>query len=73
MSNVVKLDPEFVGEDYRFEPDQILDAAKGQGFSSLAVVGVLKDGTTWASGTGSAGETLILMERAKRQIVFGED
>ena len=29
------------------------------------------DGEIWISGSANAGETLILMERAKRQIVFG--
>lgn len=73
MSNVVKLEPVAVGEGFRFDPDVILDEAKGQGFATLAVLGELPDGTFWVSGSANAGETLVLMERARRQIVFGDD
>lgn len=73
MSNVVKLEPVEVGEGYRFDPDEILEAAKGQGFATLAILGQFEDGTFWVSGSANAGETLILMERAKHQIVFGEE
>ncbi len=70
---VAKLELVEVGEAFRFDPDAILEAAKGQGFETLAIVGQMDDGSVWVSGSANAGETLILMERAKRQIVFGED
>ncbi|VTZ61775.1 hypothetical protein [Sinorhizobium medicae] len=73
MSNVVRLDPVEVGSGYRFDADEILEGAKGKGMKTLAVIGELPDGTTWVSGTANAGETLILMERAKRVICFGEE
>lgn len=73
MSNVVKLEPVEVGEGYRFDPDEILEAAKGQGFRMIAVLGELEDGSFWVSGSANAGETLVLMERAKHRIVFGEE
>lgn len=73
MSSIVQLVPLTVGEGYRFETDNILEEAKGRGMTIVAVIGELPDGTTWVSGSANAGETLILMERAKRQIVFGED
>ncbi|PSJ60751.1 hypothetical protein [Pseudaminobacter soli (ex Li et al. 2025)] len=73
MSNVVKFEPIEVGDDFRFDPDEILETAKGQGFQTIAILGQLEDGTFWVSGSANAGETLVLMERAKRQIVFGED
>lgn len=63
MTNVIKLELIEVGEGFRFEADAILEAAKGQ----------LEDGTIWISGNANAGETLVLMERAKRICVFGED
>lgn len=72
MSEVVKLQPVEVGEGFRFEPDAILEAAKGQGFTTVAVLGQLEDGSFWVSGSANAGETLILMERAKRQFCFGD-
>lgn len=73
MAEVVKLHPTEVGEGYRFEPDNILEAAKGEAFITLAVLGQKEDGSIWISGNANAGETLVLMERAKRIVVFGED
>lgn len=73
QSNVVEFHPQVVGEGYRFDPDKILDGAKGEGFINILVVGEYDDGTLWVSSAANAGEALILMERAKRKIVFGED
>ncbi|WP_273794915.1 hypothetical protein [Brucella intermedia] len=73
MSEVVKLQPVEVGEGFRFDADAILEAAKGKGFTTVAVLGQLEDGSFWVSGSANAGETLILMERAKRQICFGDE
>lgn len=73
MGEVVRLKLNEVGEGYRFDADEILDGAKGQKFTTLAVLGQLEDGSTWISGNANAGETLVLMERAKRVVVFGED
>lgn len=73
MTNVVKFDPVIVGEGFRFDADELLEAAKGQGFTTLAILGELEDGTIWVSGSTNAGETLVLMEKAKHQIVFGDD
>jgi hypothetical protein len=73
VTNVVKLELIQVGEGFRFEADAILEAAKGQPFTTIAVMGQLEDGTIWISGNANAGETLVLMERAKRICVFGED
>lgn len=72
MAEVVKLQLVEVGEGFRFDPNNLLDAAKDQGFTMVAVIGELGDGSTWVSGSANAGETLVLMERAKRLIVFGE-
>lgn len=73
MSNVEKLQPVEVGENYRFDPDELLETAKGQGFTNLAILGELADGDFWVSGMANAGETMIFLERAKHHIVFGED
>ena len=72
MADVVKFDPVLVGENYRFDPDEILEAAKGQGFGKMAVIAEMTDGSIWVSGSANAGETLVLMERAKHYIVFGD-
>jgi len=73
VSNVLKFDPVVVGEGFRFDPDVILEAAKGHGLTMLAILGECPDGTIYIAGSANAGETLVLMERAKHQIVFGDD
>lgn len=69
MSDVVPFNPVEVGEGYRFDPNELLEAAKNQGFTTLAIIGQLEDGSIWISGSANAGETLILMEKAKRQVI----
>lgn len=69
--SVVKLELVEVGENFRFDPDVILEKAKGQGFTIVAVVGQSADGEVWISGSANAGETLILMELAKHKLVHG--
>ncbi len=70
MGAVVKFNPVVVGDGFRFDPDQILEAAKGKGFVNLVIVGELPDGgDLWVSGMANAGESLIMIERAKLQII----
>jgi hypothetical protein len=73
MSNIVEFKPVEVGEGFRFDPDELLEAAKGNITGRLAIIGEMEDGSIWVSGSANAGETLILMEMAKRRIVFGEE
>lgn len=68
---VVKLELVEVGEGFRFDPDQLLEVAKGQGFTRLAIIGEQPDGELWVSGSANAGETVILIELAKHQIIHG--
>ncbi len=70
---VLKLVPETLGDDVRFDPDQTLEDTKGCDAVTLAIIGLAEDGTVWLTGNANAGELLILMERAKHQIVFGEE
>ena len=69
-AKVVKLEPVEVGAGFRFDADEILELAKGQEFTTLCIIGQLEDGTVWVTGNANAGETLVLMERAKHQLVF---
>ena len=72
MSNVSKLELVEVGEDFRFDPDVILEQAKGQGFTRLVIMGETEnDDELYVAGTANAGESLILMELAKLQIIKG--
>jgi hypothetical protein len=70
---VIKFEPSIVGAGHRFDPDAILDEAKGHEFTTVAILAELPDGTLWTSGNANAGETLILMKKAERRIVFGEE
>lgn len=69
MAEIVQFKPVEVGEGYRFDPNELLEAAKDQGFTTLAIIGQLENGSIWISGSANAGETLIPMEKAKRQVV----
>lgn len=70
-AEVTKLELVEVGEGFRFDPDELLDAAKGQNFTRLAILAQNPDGTLWVSGSANAGETVILIELAKHQIIHG--
>ncbi len=72
-AKVIKFEPATIGEGYRFDPDEILEESKGQDFTTLAILGETEDGAIWVSGNSNVGEILILLERAKRHLVFGED
>ncbi|MFD2248934.1 hypothetical protein FHS82_001050 [Pseudochelatococcus lubricantis] len=71
MGEVHKFEPVEVGEGFRFDADEILEDAKGQGFTKIAILAERPDGTIWVTGSANAGETLVLMELAKHQIIFG--
>lgn len=73
MADVLKFEPVVVGDGFRFDADEILEAAKGAGFKTIVVIGELEDGSSWISGSANAGESIILMERAKHNLIFGED
>jgi hypothetical protein len=68
MSNVVKLEPVDIGEGYRFDADEMLEANKGAGWTILAIVGEI-DGEIVIAGSANAGETMILLEKAKLKII----
>lgn len=69
MGDLHKLQLVEVGENFVFDPDAILEAAKGQGFVNVVVIGECECGAVYTTGAKNAGEALILMERAKMQIV----
>lgn len=68
---VVKFVPQFVGEAFRFDPDVILEQAKGQNFDRLVILGEDEAGEIYIAGSANAGESLILMERAKFKLIGG--
>lgn len=73
MSKILKFEPVEVGSDFRFDADETLEYAKGQPFTCLAIIGQLEDGSQWITGNANAGEILVMMERAKHHLIFGND
>lgn len=73
MSNVLKFEPVTVGASYRIDADGVLDEAKGIGFVRMMVLGELEDGSVYSSGNCNPGELLVLMEFAKRALLFGDE
>lgn len=71
-AEVTKLVLVTVGENFRHEADDLLERAKGNDFVKVAILAERPDGTIWVSGSSNAGETLILIELAKHQIVHGD-
>jgi coenzyme F420-reducing hydrogenase delta subunit len=64
---VVKLD---TTTTMPHRPDDILEAAKGQGLDAVLIVGRIMDGTTWISASSSDAERLVfLLELAKKHII----
>jgi hypothetical protein len=61
------------GDIHRTDPDEILESAKGCSIETLVVIGELPDGTMMFKANANSGTALILMERVKHCIVFGED
>ncbi len=67
--NVTKFEPVVVGDGYKFDADEILEAAKGHELETLVIVGQLPDGDLCVSSDVNAGTALILLHRAINQIV----
>ena len=70
---MVKFRPEVVASTYRFDPDEVLEEAKGQLHTTLFILGENAEGELYLAGNANSGEMLVLMEKAKRKICFGED
>jgi hypothetical protein len=66
--NVVKFEPVEVGEGYRFDPDELLEANKRLDWATLVLIGEI-DGEIVVAGSANAGESLILLEKAKLRII----
>jgi hypothetical protein len=69
--NVIKFEPVVVGEAYRFDPDEALEAAKDLNLTSVTIIGAMPNGETWFSSSVGAGETLLLLKRAELILIDG--
>lgn len=63
--NVTHLRAIEAGEGFKADPDAILEGAKGQGMTDVAICGYLPDGSLWVSSSCGDGATFLLIERAK--------
>lgn len=72
-ADVIRLVPDLAGDAFRIEGDAVLEAAKGREWHRMCVIGQDEDGELYLAGTANAGETMILLERARHFIAFGHD
>lgn len=71
-AEVVRLVPNEVGDDYRFDGDEILKDAMGRNWHRLVVLGQIEgeeDEDIYIAGNANAGESMILLEIAKLQLL----
>ena len=69
-ATVHKLELVEIGDGVRLDPNKVLDGAKGKDWIRLMVVGQIEgESGIYIAGNANAGETLILMELAKLQII----
>ena len=57
-----------VDDEHHFEPEFILDRAKGNGFIEVVVVGRFPDGFLWVSSSDGGSKTFDLLDSAKALI-----
>lgn len=72
-ADILKLVPNEIGADFRFDADAVLESMKGKSFTGLLVFGLCEDGSVDIQGNCNAGEALVIMIRAARELVFGDD
>lgn len=73
MADVLKFKPVSLGTLARLDPNEILDDAKAEGFSTVIVIGEMEDGALGIASNANIGVTMILLERAKYTMLFDED
>jgi hypothetical protein len=69
---VVKLVPKEVGAEFRFDADEMLESFKGRSFTRLLLIAEYEDGTAETQGNCNTGEAIVLIERAKHELIFGD-
>jgi hypothetical protein len=66
--NVIPFHPGEVGDGLALDPDEILEANKGE-FIRIALVGERADGTMAVAGTHSSAESLLLLQWGSHFII----
>lgn len=71
--NVLRLVPDLIGEDVDLGAKNVLEEAVEFGLDTVVVIGETEDGEIYVAGSRNAGTSLVLIERAKHKLVFGDD
>lgn len=69
-AEIVPLRVVSVGDGYKFDPDVLLENAKGKKFAQLVIIAEREDtDELWISSMSNAGVSLMVLERAKLQLI----
>jgi hypothetical protein len=68
VSEVVEFRPSLVGDGIKIDCDQILTAALGR-LENVVIIGTEKDGSPYTASSDGLGETILLIELAKRDLL----
>lgn len=71
--NVLRLVPDRIGEDVDLGVKNVLEEAEEYDLDTVVVIGETKEGEMYVAGSRNAGASLVLIERAKHKLVFGDD
>lgn len=71
--NVLRMVPDLIGEDVDLGVKNVLEEAVEFGLDTVVVIGETEDGEIYVAGSHNAGASLVLIERAKHKLVFGDD
>jgi hypothetical protein len=72
LAEIINIRTGLVGDGRKLSPASVLDAARAADLSTVVVIGYEQDGSLYAASTDGTGDCLLLIERAKQLIVFGD-
>lgn len=70
---ITRLVPSEIGAAHCFDSDAVLEKMKGKTYDRLVIIGDFADGSRVIESNCNSVEALFLIERAKHDIIFGED
>ena len=73
MSEVVRLVPQEISADFRFDADVIIENMKGKAIAAMIIIVQLDDNQMLIDGNCNTGEALVLMKLAADELVPGSD
>ena len=69
--NIVTLVPDSVGDDFKFDPEQVLDACRGK-YTDLVVIGEDENGELFIHATSNLSRANLMMDIVKARLVSGD-